>query len=140
MASAANYDGRSPRSGGDGLLSPLLLFSVLLVPRLLAARYSVIGDCDEGSRCAVMADVRAVFNYWEPTHYLVHGSGFQTWEYSPVYAIRSWAYVALHAAVIQVLQVLHFTKVAVPYISVPNLQGTAVLRPSYRSWHRIGCL
>jgi len=43
---------------------------------------------------------------------LVHGSGFQTWEYSPVYAIRSWAYVALHAAVIQVLQLLHFTKVA----------------------------
>lgn len=24
------------------------------------------------------------------------GKGFQTWEYSPVYAIRSYAYVMLH--------------------------------------------
>jgi len=40
-----------------------------------------------------------VFNYWEPAHYLTHGYGLQTWEYSPVYAIRSWAYVGLHAIV-----------------------------------------
>ena len=30
-------------------------------------------------------------------HYLLYGSGFQTWEYSPVYAIRSYAYLLLHA-------------------------------------------
>ena len=114
MASTAKHRGPSPSpsSGRDGFISPLFVFSLLLVPRLLAARYSVIGDCDEGNRWSVMADARVVYNYWEPTHYLVHGSGFQTWEYSPVYAIRSWAYVALHAAVIQVLQLLHFTKVA----------------------------
>ena len=29
-------------------------------------------------------------------HYLMFGSGFQTWEYSPKYAIRSYAYVLLH--------------------------------------------
>ena len=29
-------------------------------------------------------------------HYLMFGSGFQTWEYSPKYAIRSYAYVVLH--------------------------------------------
>jgi alpha-1,2-mannosyltransferase len=58
-----------------------------------------------------VTDAATVFNYWEPTHYLVHASGFQTWEYSPVYAIRSWAYIALHAAVIKVFQLLHFTKV-----------------------------
>lgn len=40
-----------------------------------------------------------MFNFWEPTHYLNHHYGFQTWEYSPVYAIRSWAYTSLHAAV-----------------------------------------
>jgi len=30
------------------------------------------------------------------THYLMFGKGFQTWEYSPVYAIRSYAYLLLH--------------------------------------------
>jgi hypothetical protein len=29
-------------------LSPYIIFSVLLIPRLLAAQYSIIGDCDEG--------------------------------------------------------------------------------------------
>lgn len=40
-----------------------------------------------------------MFNFWEPTHYLDHGYGLQTWEYSPVYSIRSWLYVAIHATV-----------------------------------------
>lgn len=31
-------------------------------------------------------------------HYLLFGSGFQTWEYSPVYALRSYYYLLLHAA------------------------------------------
>lgn len=38
----------------------------------------------------------AVFNFWEPLHYLDRGYGFQTWETSPVYAIRSWAYILFH--------------------------------------------
>lgn len=38
----------------------------------------------------------AVFNYWEPLHYLTRGQGFQTWEHSPDYAIRSYFYLALH--------------------------------------------
>jgi alpha-1,2-mannosyltransferase len=41
-----------------------------------------------------------VFNYWEPTHYLNHGYGLQTWEYSPDYAIRSWLYTGIHAIII----------------------------------------
>jgi hypothetical protein len=40
--------------------------------------------------------MRAVFNFWEPLHYLDQGHGFQTWETSPTYALRSWAYVLLH--------------------------------------------
>ncbi|CAZ83103.1 unnamed protein product [Tuber melanosporum] len=67
------------------IISPTSAFSILLVVRLLSAVYATIPDCDE------------VFNYWEPAHYLTHGYGLQTWEYSPVYAIRSWAYVGLHA-------------------------------------------
>lgn len=35
-----------------------------------------------------------MFNFWEPLHYLAHNHGFQTWELSPSFAIRSWAYVA----------------------------------------------
>ena len=38
----------------------------------------------------------SVFNYWEPLHYLDRGYGFQTWETSPVYAIRSYAYILVH--------------------------------------------
>ena len=47
--------------------------------------YAPIQDCDE------------TFNYWEPLHYLNHGYGRQTWEYSPEFSIRSWAYIGLHA-------------------------------------------
>uniref|UniRef100_A0A8C4LI04 Mannosyltransferase n=1 Tax=Equus asinus asinus TaxID=83772 RepID=A0A8C4LI04_EQUAS len=60
-------------------------FKYLLSARLCAALLSNISDCDE------------TFNYWEPTHYLIYGKGFQTWEYSPAYAIRSYAYLLLHA-------------------------------------------
>ena len=66
-------------------LRPAVAFLILLASHTLAALYHPIQDCDE------------VFNYWEPTHYLTHGHAFQTWEYSPVYAIRSWAYAGLHA-------------------------------------------
>lgn len=51
----------------------------------LAAIYSPIQDCDE------------VFNFWEPAHYLDRGNGFQTWEYAPQYAIRTWLYPGAHA-------------------------------------------
>ncbi|TFK56717.1 glycosyltransferase family 22 protein [Heliocybe sulcata] len=57
---------------------------LLLLVRVSAAMYANIQDCDE------------VYNFWEPLHYLDQGYGFQTWETSPVYAIRSWAYVLLH--------------------------------------------
>ncbi|KAK3069411.1 mannosyltransferase [Teratosphaeriaceae sp. CCFEE 6253] len=69
-------------------LHPLTAFYILLASHTLAALYHPIQDCDE------------VFNYYEPTHYLLHGHGFQTWEYSPDYAIRSWAYTGLHALIL----------------------------------------
>ncbi|CAI2175939.1 18085_t:CDS:10 [Funneliformis geosporum] len=62
-------------------------FIAFLLIRLLSALFSNIVDCDE------------VFNYWEPTHYLQYGYGMQTWEYSPTYAIKSWAYIQLHALI-----------------------------------------
>ncbi|PWY66434.1 hypothetical protein BO70DRAFT_374717 [Aspergillus heteromorphus CBS 117.55] len=63
---------------------------LFLIANGLAAYYAPIQDCDE------------VFNFWEPTHYLDHGYGLQTWEYSPVYSIRSWLYVSSHALVAKV--------------------------------------
>ncbi|PGG97589.1 hypothetical protein AJ79_09152 [Helicocarpus griseus UAMH5409] len=64
-----------------------VVFYVCLLSNTLAASLAPIQDCDE------------VFNYWDPTHYLVHGYGLQTWEYSPEYSIRSWLYVSLHAGI-----------------------------------------
>jgi alpha-1,2-mannosyltransferase len=66
-------------------LQPRSAFAVFAVANIIAAYFAPIQDCDE------------VFNYWEPTHYLNHGYGLQTWEYSPEYAIRSWAYTGLHS-------------------------------------------
>ncbi|XP_012987966.1 alpha-1,2-mannosyltransferase ALG9 isoform X1 [Esox lucius] len=60
-------------------------FKCLLSARFCAALLSNISDCDE------------TYNYWEPMHFLLYGSGMQTWEYSPLYAIRSYAYLWLHA-------------------------------------------
>ncbi len=60
-------------------------FKILVSLRMSAGIWSPISDCDE------------VYNYWEPLHMILYGSGFQTWEYSPVYAIRSYAYIWLHA-------------------------------------------
>ncbi|KAJ5767263.1 uncharacterized protein N7511_004879 [Penicillium nucicola] len=75
-----------------------------LVANGLAALFSPIQDCDE------------VFNFWEPTHYLQHGYGLQTWEYSPVYSIRSWLYVSLHAAVGKLGSMLVHSKTAEFYM------------------------
>ncbi|KAH8727813.1 Alg9-like mannosyltransferase family-domain-containing protein [Phaeosphaeriaceae sp. PMI808] len=65
-----------------------IAFFVFATANIIAAAFAPIQDCDE------------VFNYWEPSHYLNHGYGLQTWEYSPEYAIRSWTYTALHSLVI----------------------------------------
>ncbi|KAJ4327809.1 mannosyltransferase [Fusarium piperis] len=81
-------------------MQPISAFYWFLAAALVSAWFAPIQDCDE------------TFNYWEPTHYLSHGYGLQTWEYSPDYAIRSWLYIALHAIVGNVRRLLpHSTKV-----------------------------
>lgn len=71
----------------DDVWSPNMqtVFKALASARLCAAVWNNINDCDE------------TYNYWEPLHYLVYGSGFQTWEYSPEFALRSYTYLAVHA-------------------------------------------
>eukprot|EP00759_Apiculatamorpha_spiralis_P019018 PhF_6_TR25268/c0_g1_i1/m.34817/K03846/ALG9; alpha-1,2-mannosyltransferase len=64
--------------------SEVLVLSGLIFIRILCAYFMPISDCDE------------TFNYWEPLHFDLYGSGLQTWEYSPSFGLRSWLYVLLH--------------------------------------------
>lgn len=75
-------------------IEPISVFYIFLAANAFAALFAPIQDCDE------------TFNYWEPTHYLSHGYGLQTWEYSPDFAIRSWLYVGLHAVVANIRRLL----------------------------------
>lgn len=67
-----------------GWFLPLLALGML---RYLSATSNIIHDCDE------------VFNYWEPLHFLLYNSGFQTWEYSSQFALRSYLYINFHELV-----------------------------------------
>ncbi|CAM6087679.1 unnamed protein product [Calypogeia fissa] len=64
-------------------------FFALALARYFSAQSNLIHDCDE------------VFNYVEPLHYVLYKTGFQTWEYSSEFALRSWLYILLHAAIIK---------------------------------------
>jgi alpha-1,2-mannosyltransferase len=67
--------------------------------RCFSALYRILDDCDE------------VYNYWEPTHYLLQGYGRETWEYSTDYKIRSWAYIFIHAIIGLFTKLVASTKV-----------------------------
>lgn len=78
--------------------------------------YSNISDCDEGGPhfdCLreIKPTNRIVYNFWEPLHYILKGYGFQTWEVSPAYGIRSWAYIFLHYPFVTIGQLLSDKKV-----------------------------
>ncbi|AAF99843.1 Hypothetical protein [Arabidopsis thaliana] len=83
--SKTDKPGRS--NGGDaedGGLRWFLPFIALCYLRYMSATSNIIHDCDE------------VFNYWEPLHYILYKSGFQTWEYSSNFALRSYLYILFH--------------------------------------------
>ncbi|KAI9220032.1 Alg9-like mannosyltransferase family-domain-containing protein [Blastocladiella britannica] len=66
----------------------LISTAALVAARVAGALWSPITDCDE------------TFNYWEPAYLLAARThALQTWEYAPVHALRSYAYLAPHAAV-----------------------------------------
>lgn len=73
---------------GCKLLSATLIFLLAFSRLFIQPVYSLISDCDE------------TFNYWEPLNLLVRGFGKQTWEYSPVYSIRSWAFLLPFSSVL----------------------------------------
>ncbi|KAL8131562.1 hypothetical protein AgCh_007481 [Apium graveolens] len=80
--------GKSYSDGEDdkglGFLLPVFALGLL---RYMSATTNIIHDCDE------------VFNYWEPLHFLIYKSGFQTWEYSSQFALRSYLYILFHKLV-----------------------------------------
>lgn len=77
-------DGGEEGEKGLRWLTPLIALAVL---RYMSATSNIIHDCDE------------VFNYWEPLHFLLYKSGFQTWEYSSQFALRSYLYLLFHELV-----------------------------------------
>ncbi|XP_038896184.1 dol-P-Man:Man(6)GlcNAc(2)-PP-Dol alpha-1,2-mannosyltransferase [Benincasa hispida] len=93
MAASSSYSksdkpGRSTTTESEdkglGWFFPLFALGLL---RYMSATSNIIHDCDE------------VFNYWEPLHFLLYKSGFQTWEYSSQFALRSYLYIVLHELV-----------------------------------------
>lgn len=66
-------------------LDTMTFYILHLSLRLTSALFNGLSDCDE------------TFNYWEPISKLTFDMGMQTWEYSPVYAIRSYLYLWFYA-------------------------------------------
>ncbi|VDP97149.1 unnamed protein product, partial [Trichobilharzia regenti] len=64
----------------------ILPFKVAMSVTFFSVLFNILSDCDE------------TYNYWEPLHFIStwgNGSGFQTWEYSPSFALRSYLYLWL---------------------------------------------
>lgn len=58
------------------------ILSLLIVASGISCLLTYIDDTDE------------TYGYWEPLNYFLYGTGMQTWEYSPLYAIRTYAFIA----------------------------------------------
>lgn len=85
-----------------------LLYASLLLTRFHAAFYAIIPDCDE------------VFNYWEPLNFLTRFFGKQTWEYSPEYAIRSYAYLCQFSVFIYPIKLAEFALSKFAKVDIPS--------------------
>lgn len=81
------YQKTKSQQRGQFIVPSNIIFTIFAAINLIAALYAPIQDCDE------------VFNYWEPTHYLNHRYGLQTWEYAPEFSIRTWLYIVIHALI-----------------------------------------
>lgn len=71
----------TPRDSFLSKFIGVLLILANVAVRVYCGLYMIISDCDE------------TYNYWEPLNRIARGFGKQTWEYSPAYAIRSYAYL-----------------------------------------------
>lgn len=80
----------------------LLILNLLY--RLYSGLFMIIADCDE------------TFNYWEPLNLLLRNFGKQTWEYSPEYKIRSYAYLVPYFILGKVCQFFQFQPATIFFI------------------------
>lgn len=71
------------------MTSSWLFFSIggllLSLSHLLAALYLPVADCDE------------TYNFVEPIHFILYGTGKQTWENCNSFSLRSWLFAYLYA-------------------------------------------
>ncbi|KAL4423801.1 hypothetical protein ABPG75_001102 [Micractinium tetrahymenae] len=82
---ASTPTSRVAATANAAALSPAAAFALLAAARLISAALNIIHDCDE------------TYNYLEPLHFVLYGSGMQTWEYGAQFALRAYIYLLLHA-------------------------------------------
>eukprot|EP01032_Pedospumella_encystans_P026906 gene26906-30420_t len=76
------------------------ILAVFVLINLVAASVNHIDDTDE------------TYGYWEPLHYFLYGVGLQTWEYAPVFAIRTYSFVFPFSLVSQLVVRLGISKLS----------------------------
>ncbi|RCK64972.1 Alpha-1,2-mannosyltransferase ALG9 [Candida viswanathii] len=84
-------------------LTQYALLGLNIAYRLYSGLFMIIADCDE------------TFNYWEPLNLLLRGFGKETWEYSPEYKIRSYAYLLPYYLLGKVCQLFNLSPVTIFY-------------------------
>lgn len=82
----------------------------------------------------------SVFNYYEPLNFIIRGFGKQTWEYSPVYAIRSWAYLLPYAIATYPISFIVDSLKLYPSITFYTIRLLLVSFTVYSEWHLYHCL
>jgi alpha-1,2-mannosyltransferase len=90
----------------------LFNFAIFALVNILSAFFGHIDDTDE------------TFGYWEPLHYLLFGTGMQTWEYAPEYAIRTYAFISPFWCFGTLLKLIGLPKVLIFYC-IRLLLGTS---------------
>ncbi|GAQ89586.1 alpha-1,2-mannosyltransferase [Klebsormidium nitens] len=98
------------------------IFLLLLASKVLSAFLNIIHDCDE------------TYNYWEPLHYLIHGYGLQTWEYSAEFGLRSYLYLLLHAVIAFPASLLFGDGPGKVYTFLAVRLGLAILSALSEAW------
>jgi alpha-1,2-mannosyltransferase len=74
-------------------------FRLFFIVNIFSALYRIPTDYDE------------IYNYWEPTHFLLEGYGRETWEYSLDYKTKSWAFIFVNSIVGFISKIFVSTKV-----------------------------
>lgn len=89
---------RNDGSKSNSKVPFLSVLSIFLAANLIASSLNHIDDTDE------------TYGYYEPLHYLLYGVGMQTWEYSPLYAIRTYAFITPFWGLCSILSFFQFSK------------------------------